>query len=609
MAAQPTWSTACPDWEERILAGRSLVPFDPLFPPQAEAALAIFKSLRIVDAPGSPTMGEACKPWVFDLVAALFGAYDAETGRRLIRYFMLLVSKKNSKSTIAAGIMVTALILNWRESGEFTILAPTIEVANNSYKPASDMVMADPELRALLHPMPTTRTLQHRNTGATLKIVAADNDTVSGKKTIGLLVDELWLFGKRANAENMLREAMGGLASRPEGFVLYCSTQSDAPPAGVFAQKLGEFRDIRDGKLADPRSLPILYEFPQRLLKAEAYKDPKLFHVTNPNLGASVDAEFLADELVKAERAGKASLAGFLAKHLNVQIGQALRADGWAGAEIWARGVEPGLTLDEILARSEVVTVGIDGGGLDDLLGIGVIGRERGTKRWLAWAHAYISPEGLKRRKANQAHYAEFEAAGDLTVCELPGDIAAVVALVQRILDVGLLGKVGVDAIGIGGIVDALDEIGVTEEEGLLGGVRQGIALMGAVKTVERKIADGSFKHGGQPLMVWCVGNAVTVATPTAQRIARDESGLGKIDPLMALFDAAALMVLNPEAVGRSVFDELAEIDAARSGVADPRPADDDLRRILADPRHPRFHEALDRYNRQLALADDDAEF
>ena len=43
--------TSCLDWERRIVAGESLIP-PPLYPAEAASALEVFKSLRIVDAPG-----------------------------------------------------------------------------------------------------------------------------------------------------------------------------------------------------------------------------------------------------------------------------------------------------------------------------------------------------------------------------------------------------------------------------------------------------------------------------------------------------------------------------------------------------------------------------
>jgi phage terminase large subunit-like protein len=42
---------------------------------------------------------------------------------------------------------------------------------------------------------------------------------------------------------------------------------------------------------------------------------------------------------------------------------------------------------------------------------------------------------------------------------------------------------------------------------------------------------------------------------PTAMRIARDEAGAGKIDPLMAAFNAAALMATNPEAQSKPYYE------------------------------------------------------
>jgi phage terminase large subunit-like protein len=549
----PQWSTSCPDWAARLRAGETIIP-PPIFPERAAEALEVFKSLRIVDAPGSPTFGDACNQWVFDLVASIFGAYDAESGRRLITEWFVALPKKNSKSTIAAGIMMTALILNWRPSAEFSIIAPTVEIASNSYNPARDMCSerVDEDLNALTLVQTHIKTITHRESQATLKVLAADNNTVGGKKGVGTLIDELWLFGKVSNAENMLREATGGLASRPEGFTIYLTTQSDEPPAGVFKQKLQYARDVRDGKVSDPRFVPIIYEFPQEMIAAGEHRDPKNFGMVNPNLGKSVDREFLERQFQMAQNDGEESMRGFLAKHLNVEIGLNLRSDRWAGADFWEAAAEPGLTLDSLLERCEVAVVGIDGGGLDDLLGLAVIGRERGSRRWLVWAHAWAHKIALERRKDIAPRLLDFEKDGDLTMVDVPGDdVAAVAEVVCKVRDYGLLPEkngIGVDAAGIGDIVDALTapSCGIPME--CIVGVSQGWRLNAAVKTAERKIASREMVHTGSKLMAWVVGNAKVEAKGNAVMITKQSAGSAKIDPLMAAFDAVSIMSLAPQA-------------------------------------------------------------
>lgn len=539
------WSTACLDWERRLIAGKSIIP-PPIFPDQAEQALGIFRELRVSDLPGKPTFGECSEEWVFDFVKSIFGGYDAETGNQLIREYGLLISKKNTKSTIAAGIMLTALILCWREDEEHLILAPTKEVADNSFKPAAGMIRADDELSDMFQIQDHIRTITHRVTRNTLKVVAADTDTVSGKKSGRILVDELWLFGKRSNAEAMFMEALGGQVSRNEGWVIFLTTQSDEPPAGVFKERLDYWRDVRDGKIPDQKTLGILYEFPEEMVEKKAYLDPENFYITNPNIGRSVSAEWIADQLRKNQAKTDGTLQQFLAKHLNIEIGLNLRTDRWAGVDFWEPQIRP-VTFTDILQRAEVATVGIDGGGLDDLLGLYIIGRDKNTREWIGWGHAWAHEIAVRRRKSEESRFNDFVKAGDLTIVKRVGqDTEEVAEYVSRINDAELLDKIGIDPSGVGQILDALVEAEIPEDSVV--GVSQGWRLGGAIKTTERKLAEGVLIHGGQPLMAWCVGNARVEPKGNAILITKQASGKGKIDPLMALFNAVSLMALNPEA-------------------------------------------------------------
>lgn len=554
------WTTACPDWWRRLAASESIIP-EPLFPLEAEESLEVFKGLRIVDAPGSPTIESACAPWVLAFAGAVFGSYNSETGERLIREFMLCIPKKNSKSTIAAAIMLTALVRNWRMSAEFIILAPTKEIADNAFVPAKDMVNNDDELKDLLHVQPHLRLITHRETGATLKVVAADSDVVGGKKAVGVLIDEAWLFGKNPKAADMIREATGGLLSRPEGFVIWLTTQSNEPPAGVFRSKLNYARGVRDGRINDNRFLPIIYEFSKEMIDSGDARKPENFHLVNPNMGFSVDRPTLERLFMQAEIDGEAELRGFLAKHLNIEIGLALMSDAWVGAEFWEPQAATWLNLDEILERCEVIDVGGDGGGLDDLLGLAVVGREASTRRWFHWAHAWAHPSVLDRRKSEAPRLKDLEAAGDLTIVKRIGeDVEQFAAIVARINETGLLDKVGLDPAGIGSVLDALADAGVEEDK--IVGISQGWKLTGAIKTTERKLAEGTLVHCGQPLMAWSCGNAKGVPSANAFLITKQASGTAKIDPLMATFNAVSLISLNPE--GRGGMDNF------MAGIRDP---------------------------------------
>jgi phage terminase large subunit-like protein len=240
-------------------------------------------------------------------------------------------------------------------------------------------------------------------------------------------------------------------------------------------------------------------------------------------------------------------MALFASQHFNVEIGIALRSDRWAGAEFWQKQIKSDLSISAILDRSEAIVVGIDGGGLDDLFGLCVLGRDRETKDWLAWSHAWCHVGVLDRRQTIASTLQDFANANELTiVSDQLDDVSEIVGLIKSIKDRGILAAVSVDPAGIGEFVDELANIGLSPENKKVLGAPQGYAMMNAIKTAERKLANGTLWHNGSGLMTWAVGNVKIEPTATAIRATKQNAGDAKIDPVMALFNAVTVMSLNP---------------------------------------------------------------
>jgi phage terminase large subunit-like protein len=125
-------------------------------------------------------------------------------------------------------------------------------------------------------------------------------------------------------------------------------------------------------------------------------------------------------------------------------------------------------------------------------------------------------------------------------------DVEHVADICERIYEAELLDKIGVDPIGIGAVLDALEARNIPADK--IVGVSQGWKLGGAIKTAERRLAEGAITHSGQPMMAWCVGNARIEPRANSIMITKQASGSAKIDPLMAGFNAVTLMALNPDA-------------------------------------------------------------
>ena len=354
-----TLSLAVPDWERKLAAGEPPLPELPLFTERGARWVRAFNMLRLADVPGTPTMGEAGAEWFRAIIALVFGSLDPVTRQRMIRELFLLVPKKNSKTTNGALAMLTALLLNERPRASFVMTAPVQDVAQLAFDAAAGAIQLDPVLEKKFHIRDHLKTIVHRESKATLEIMTFDPSVVTGLKVSGgALIDEVHEIAKQPKAAKALRQMRGGMLPFPEAFLWMITTQSDGAPVGVFKDELQKARDIRDGKRQGPM-LPVLYEFPRAMQqdRDKPWRDPANWPMVTPNLGRSISLERLVEECKTAEDTSEEELRAWASQHLNIEIGLALMADRWAGADFWEACGSETLTLDALLERSEVVVV------------------------------------------------------------------------------------------------------------------------------------------------------------------------------------------------------------------------------------------------------------
>ena len=320
---------------------------------------------------------------------------------------------------------------------------------------------------------------------------------------VGALIDELHVLGKMPRAAKAMVQLRGGMAPFPETFLATITTQSDEPRSGCSPMTWSGARGAR--RPPDSPVLPVLYEFPM-----EEQTSPAKAVARSEKLAAG-DAErgpVHRDRAAGGRGRGRGGEGRVLIPHLGLAAPEHPDRHGAARAGMGQRGLLGGsadvrITLDALLERCEVVDVGIDGGGLDDLLGLYVVGRDAATHDWIGWAKAWAHPVVLERRRTSRR------------TCATSRNRATWYWSIRSARTWNRSRRWSPRSNRPGCWTRSAStrrDWAASSMRWPTPGARRegrrhfaGWKLTGAIKTAERRLAEGAMRHADQPLMTWCV--------------------------------------------------------------------------------------------------------
>ena len=250
--------------------------------------------------------------WQKAILATIFGFIDIE-GNRQYRKALLIVGKKNGKSTLASGIGLYMLLADGELGPEIYSAATKKDQAKIIWQEAKRMVRKSPSLLKRVRTL--VAELDSDFNDGVFKPLASDSDTLDGLNVHCALLDEIHQW---KNGRALYDIIADGVTAREQPLVFACST------AGVIREDIyDEEYDDADRLIAgyedpegyhDEHTIAFIYELDSR---AE-WKDPACWKKANPGLGTIKNLNALADKVKKALQ-NSALVKNLVCKEFNIR--------------------------------------------------------------------------------------------------------------------------------------------------------------------------------------------------------------------------------------------------------------------------------------------------
>jgi phage terminase large subunit-like protein len=461
--------------------------------------------------------------WQRDFLMRLFG-WKRANGRRRYRRFYVEVAKKNGKSTLVAALVLYLILADTEGAPEIYLNACDRGQARIIFDESKRMVEASPALAKRIKSVDFKARLVCAANSGVIIANSADAPNKDGLNPSATLFDELHRQPGRE-----LWDVFEYASAAREQPILGSITTAGEDDTGVWHEQREYSEKVNSGEIPDITHLGIVY----RALETDDIDDPETWKKANPSLGDTISFEDFARELAEAKEV-PIKLNNFKRLRLNIIARAAAK---FFDPVRWDKlaSTTP-ITIESFLGLETFL--GLDLSSTEDLTALVLLGRTE-SGRYLLLCRFWC-PEGnlLALEHKTKMPYRLWAEKGYLKTTDGDAiDYAFIRREIEEIsfqsqLQKGLADRWNAQQL----ISDLIEKDGLPIEF-----LQQGfISLSGPTKELKRLIDAGLIVHDDNPVMRWCLGNAVATEDDQKNVKLSKAKSRQKIDGAAALVNAVA---------------------------------------------------------------------
>lgn len=449
------------------------------------------------------------EPWQQFVLWNIFGWKNAD-GTRRFRYAYIEIARKNGKTALSAGIGLYMLFADGESRPEVYSAATVKDQAKICFSDAVEIVKAT-DLKNYLTPY--RNSIVYELKGGTMKPLSSDYGTHDGLNPSCGIIDEFHAH-KDSGMFDVIKSAFGA-RRQPLMFII---TTAGFDKSGVCYAYRENVIKVLHGVNEDDSLFGIIYTLDDK----SEWDDPKMWIKANPNLGVSLSADYLADQVKDAKNRPEA-VRNVMTKNVDLWV-DAERT--WILDDAWQKCIG---TTDPADLKGCACWGGLDLSNVSDITAYVLLFHE--NDRFQLLPHFWIPEEKMleKVRKEN-INYDKWVAEGYVTVT--PGNVIDydfVKADILRIVADYDLRTSAYDRWNSSQTIIDLQNEGM--ECNPFG---QGYGSMSApTKEFEKLVLTGKIEHFGNPVLRWMLASTLVKTDPAGNIKPDKEKSTQKIDGIV----------------------------------------------------------------------------